>query len=169
MPFFNGETKWLQQLCKRKDSQILSQILHFLNFDLTPIYKGGFCCPLYSHASVFRFRSKLELLGPSMEYSFSNKPNEAPRGLWNSTFVDNYERSNYLKNFWHVCLAMIRQLVRLWVKYRLPCCCIKRGRSPTEDNLNTASTLRQVKKRGLNKWWDFCLASFLFWTVMHIG
>ena len=261
MPFFNGETKWLQQLCKRKDSQILSQILHFLNFDLTPIYKGGFCCPLYSHASVFRFRSKLELLrlsqwctsarqtslefiyirqpckknnfhflsvesiyqylkltyacicrkikekhlrrytqrhdvfrfqvgfccplyshasvfrfrsklellGPSMEYSFSNKPNEAPRGLWNSTFVDNYERSNYLKNFRHVCLAMIRQLVRLWVKYRLPCCCIKRGRSPTEDNLNTASTLRQVKKRGLNKWWAFCLASFLFWTVMHIG
>ena len=41
------------------------QILHFLNFDLTPIYKGGFCCPLYSHASVFRFRSKLELLGLS--------------------------------------------------------------------------------------------------------
>ena len=48
------------------------QILHLLNLDLTPVCKGAFCCPLHSHASVFRFRSKLELLGPSMENSVSN-------------------------------------------------------------------------------------------------
>ena len=47
------------------------QILHLLNLDLTPVCKGAFCCPLHSHASVFRFRSKLELLGPSMEMTFS--------------------------------------------------------------------------------------------------
>ena len=47
------------------------QILHLLNLDLTTVCKGAFCCPLHNHASVFRFRSKLELLGPSMEITFS--------------------------------------------------------------------------------------------------
>ena len=61
-------------------------------------FEKVFCCPLYSHASVFQ--SKLEILRPSMEYSVSNKPNEASRGLWNSTFVDNYERSNYFMCVW---------------------------------------------------------------------
>ena len=85
------------------------QILHLLNLDLTPVCKGAFCCPLHSHASVF---SVSEQTGTSraLDGKIPFRTSQM-RDLWNGTFVDNYERSNYLKNFRHVYLAMIRPLV----------------------------------------------------------
>ena len=93
----------------------------------------------------FGFRANWKFSGPRWNIPFRTRQTRHLEVSRNSTFFDNYERSNYLKKFQHVCLAMIRQLVRLWLKYKLPCRCIKWGRSPTEDNLNT----RQVKKKSV--------------------
>ena len=93
----------------------------------------------------FGFRANWKFSGPRWNIPFRTSQMRHLEVSRNSTFFDNYERSNYVKNFQHVCLAMIRQLVRLWLKYKLPCRCIKWGRSPTEDNLNT----RQVKKKSV--------------------
>ena len=105
-----------------------------------------FSVVLYTVAPLFfGFRANWKFSGPRWNIPFRTSQMRHLEVSRNSTFFDNYERSNYLKNFQHVCLAMIRQLVRLWLKYKLPCRCIKWGRSPTEDNLNT----RQVKKKSV--------------------